>query len=160
MVATCGVLLILWGCIPKIGRSSPACPDPVIGGAATVMFAMVTAVGIQTLHKVNFKGNHNLLIVAVSLSFGMIPAVAPTFYHNFPSEFQVIFGSGITSTVIVVFILNLVFNHWIPSPKGSVTGGHLPQYGAEVDVTADGVADPERETRSTPDNLVADDPTA
>jgi xanthine/uracil permease len=43
---------------------------PVIGGAATVMFAMVTAVGIQTLHKTSFDGNHNLLIVAVSLAVG------------------------------------------------------------------------------------------
>jgi xanthine/uracil permease len=40
----------------------------VIGGAATVMFAMVTAVGIQTLHKTSFDGNHNLLIVAVSVA--------------------------------------------------------------------------------------------
>jgi uric acid transporter len=56
--------------------------------------------------------NHNLLIVAVSLSAGLIPAVAPSFYERFPSNFQVIFGSSITSTVIVVFVLNLVFNHW------------------------------------------------
>ena len=40
------------------------------------------------------------------------PAVAPSFYERFPSDFQVIFGSSITSTVIVVFVLNLVFNHW------------------------------------------------
>jgi uric acid transporter len=49
---------------------------------------MVTAVGIQTLHKVRFRDN------------------------KFPKNFQVIFGSSITATVIVVFVLNLVFNHW------------------------------------------------
>jgi xanthine/uracil permease len=48
------------------------------------------------------------LIAAVSLSAGLIPAVAPSFYERFPSDFQVVFGSGITSTVIVVFVLNLV----------------------------------------------------
>ena len=32
---------------------------------------MVTAVGIRTLHKVNFDGN-NLLIVAVSLAAGLL----------------------------------------------------------------------------------------
>ena len=89
-----------------------AVPGPVIGGAATVMFAMVTAVGIRTLNKASFENNNNLLIVAVSLSAGLIPAVAPSFYERFPSNFQVIFGSSITSTVIVVFVLNLVFNHW------------------------------------------------
>jgi uric acid transporter len=73
---------------------------------------MVTAVGIRTLNKASFENNNNLLIVAVSLSAGLIPAVAPSFYERFPSNFQVIFGSSITSTVIVVFVLNLVFNHW------------------------------------------------
>jgi uric acid transporter len=82
-----------------------------------VMFAMVTAVGIQTLHKVSFGGpnNHNLLIIAVSFSFGLIPTIQPNFYQHFSSDFQVIFGSSITSTVIVVFVLNLVFNHWLPN---------------------------------------------
>jgi NCS2 family nucleobase:cation symporter-2 len=52
------------------------------------------------------------VIVAVSLAAGLLPAVAPSFYEHFPSNFQVIFGSSITSTVIVVFVLNIVFNHW------------------------------------------------
>lgn len=117
VVAVCGVFLIIMGFIPKLGAVVASIPDPVIGGAATVMFAMVAAVGIQTLHKASFRDNHNLLIVAVSLSIGMIPTVAPTFYEKFPNDFQVIFGSGITSTVIVVFFLNLIFNHWTRSPQ-------------------------------------------
>ena len=76
------------------------------------MFAMVTAVGIRTLSKASFENNNNLLIVAVSLSAGLFPAVAPSFYERFPADFQVIFGSSITSAVIVAFVLNLVFNHW------------------------------------------------
>jgi hypothetical protein len=36
---------------------------------------------------------------------------------HFPQNFQVIFGSSITSTVIVVFVLNLVFNHWHLFPR-------------------------------------------
>ena len=112
VVTTCGVLLLIMGLIPKIGQIIADLPGPVIGGGATVMFAMVTAVGIQTLHKVNFEGNHNLLIVASSLAVGLLPAFDPHFYDKFPKDFQVIFGSSITATVIVVFILNLVFNHW------------------------------------------------
>ncbi len=112
VVALCGVLLILLGFIPKVGEVVANIPGPVIGGAATVMFAMVAAVGIRTLHKASFEDNHNLLIVAVSLSAGMIPTVAPSVYDKFPDDFKVIFGSGITATVIVVFVLNLVFNHW------------------------------------------------
>ena len=55
--------------------------------------------------------------VAVALSFGLIPAFQPAFYQHFPQNFQVIFGSSITSTVIVVFVLNLVFNHWKLFPR-------------------------------------------
>ena len=61
-------------------------PGPVIGGAATVMFAMVTAVGIQTLHKASFDGNHNLLIVAVALSVGLIPAIQPKLLPALPAK--------------------------------------------------------------------------
>lgn len=112
VVTVCGGLLIVLGLVPKIGAVIADLPGPVIGGAAIVMFAMVTAIGIRTLHKVNFEGNSNLLIVAVSLAFGLVPAVAPSFYDKFPKDFQIIFGSSITSTVIVVFVLNLLFNHW------------------------------------------------
>jgi uracil-xanthine permease len=117
VVTVCGVGLVILGLVPKVGAIVAALPGPVVGGAATVMFAMVTAVGIQTLHKVSFGGpnNHNLLIIAVSFSFGLIPTIQPNFYQHFSSDFQVIFGSSITSTVIVVFVLNLVFNHWLPN---------------------------------------------
>jgi uric acid transporter len=117
VVTVCGVLLLIMGLVPKIGQIIADLPGPVIGGGATVMFAMVTAVGIQTLHKVNFEGNHNLLIVAASLSVGLLPAFDPHFYDKFPKDFQVIFGSSITATVIVVFTLNIVFNHWTRGPE-------------------------------------------
>jgi len=113
----------------------------VIGGAATVMFAMVTAVGIQTLHKTSFDGNHNLLIVAVSLAVGLLPAVQPSFYEHFPNDFQVIFGSSITSTVIVVFTLNLVFNHWSWRRQGTESAVEVAvrEGAVAVDVPDDGV---------------------
>jgi NCS2 family nucleobase:cation symporter-2 len=46
------------------------------------------------------------------MAIGLIPTMAPDFYEKFPKDFQIIFGSSITSTVIVVFTLNLLFNHW------------------------------------------------
>ena len=117
VVAVCGAFLFLLGVIPKVGAVVSDLPGPVIGGAATVMFAMVTAIGIRTLHKVEFEDNHNLLIVAVALSVGLIPAINPTFYQQFPKDFQIIFGSAITSTVITVFVLNLVFNYFGAFPR-------------------------------------------
>ncbi|MCW2526541.1 MAG: putative xanthine/uracil permease [Pseudonocardiales bacterium] len=112
VVTVCGVFLLLLGLIPKMGEIVAALPGPVIGGAGTVMFAMVTAIGIRTLNKVSYEDNHNLLIIAVSLSLGMLPVIAPDFYRHFPNNFQIIFGSAITSTVIVVFVLNIIFNEF------------------------------------------------
>lgn len=148
VVTVCGAFLVIMGFIPKVGAAVASLPDPVIGGAATVMFAMVAAVGIRTLHKASFKNNQNMLIIAVSLSIGMIPTVAPTFYHNFPSFFQVIFGSGITATVIVVFFLNLLFNHWIPKAKPGSEPAHTQILNTYTDPDAaeldDDVADEDR----------------
>ena len=140
VVVTCGIFLLLLGLIPKVSEAIANIPGPVIGGAATVMFAMVTAIGIRTLAAVNFENNHNLLIVAVSLSVGLIPSVAPTFYHRFPSDFQVIFGSSITSTVIVVFLLNLFFNHWKAWPPKNTALRVALGYGAVTGVTDEDLA--------------------
>jgi hypothetical protein len=53
----------------------------------------------------------NLIIVATSIGFGMIPIAAPTFYEHFPSWFATIFHSGISSAAIMAILLNLLFNH-------------------------------------------------
>jgi uric acid transporter len=111
VVAVAGGILVVLGLLPPLGQVVAAIPGPVVGGAALVMFAMVTAVGIRTLHRVRFEGTNNLIVVATSLGVGLLPVVAPQIYRNFPTEFQVVFGSSITSTVIVVFVLNLFFNH-------------------------------------------------
>jgi NCS2 family nucleobase:cation symporter-2 len=42
----------------------------------------------------------------------LLPAFDGHFYDAFPKDFQVIFGSSITATVIFAFVLNIVFNHW------------------------------------------------
>ena len=133
VVTACGGFLVILGLIPKVGQIVADLPGPVIGGAATIMFSMVTAVGIQTLHKVSFRNNHNLLIVAMSLAVGLLPAFDPSFYNKFPKNFQVIFGSSITATVIVVFVLNLVFNHW--GAEGESAVQHAVDEGAVVHPT-------------------------
>jgi NCS2 family nucleobase:cation symporter-2 len=147
VVTTCGSFLLIMGLIPKLGQVIADLPGPVIGGAATVMFAMVTAVGIQTLGKVNFHGNHNLLIVATSLAVGLLPAFDPTFYSKFPKNFQVIFGSSITATALVVFILNLVFNHWTfgQSNTESAVQAAFDEGAVAVDVPDDGAHHPDGE---------------
>ncbi|MFV3403809.1 MULTISPECIES: nucleobase:cation symporter-2 family protein [Pseudomonas] len=112
VVATGGVILVVLGLLPIMGRVIAAVPTPVLGGAGIVLFGTVAASGIRTLSKVSYKNNVNLIIVAASLGFGMIPIAAPTFYHNFPNWFETIFHSGISSAAIMAILLNLIFNHF------------------------------------------------
>ncbi|MDT7727097.1 MAG: uric acid transporter [Actinomycetota bacterium] len=117
VVACAGGILVVMGLVPKVGAFIAAVPEPVIGGVAVVMFAMVAAVGVQTLKRVEFSGNHNTFVVAVSIGVGMLPAVSldqfggSIFFKNFPDWLQIICGSPITITAFVAFALNLLFNH-------------------------------------------------
>jgi hypothetical protein len=41
---------------------------------------------------------------------GVIPIAVPTFYEHFPSWFQTVFDSGISSAAVTAVLLNLLFN--------------------------------------------------
>lgn len=111
VVATGGLFLVTLGLLPVMGRVVAAVPASVLGGAGIVLFGTVAASGIRTLSKVDYRNNMNLIIVATSIGFGMIPIASPTFYDQFPAWFATIFHSGISSAAIMAITLNLVFNH-------------------------------------------------
>lgn len=122
VVAASGVILVTLGLLPVMGRVIAAVPMSVLGGAGVVLFGTVAASGIRTLAKVEYAGNMNLIIVATSIGFGMIPIAAPSFYHHFPSWFETIFHSGISSAAVMAILLNLLFNHM---GKGSMEGQNV-----------------------------------
>ena len=111
VVATAGLILVTLGLLPVMGRLVAAVPTAVLGGAGLVLFGTVAASGIRTLAQVDYRNNMNLIIVATSIGFGMIPIAAPNFYHHFPTWFETIFHSGISSAAIMAILLNLLFNH-------------------------------------------------
>jgi NCS2 family nucleobase:cation symporter-2 len=111
VVAAGGLILVLLGLLPVLGRVVAAVPTAVLGGAGIVLFGTVAASGIRTLAKVEYRDNMNLIIVATSIGFGMIPIAAPTFYDNAPDWFGTIFHSGISSSAVMAISLNLLFNH-------------------------------------------------
>ena len=113
VVAAGGVILVVLGLLPVLGRVVAAVPSPVLGGVGIVLFGTVAASGISTLAKVDYRNNLNLIIVAVSLGFGLLPLVLPGIYDAFPSWFAVIFDSAISSTTIMAILLNVVFNHLV-----------------------------------------------
>jgi len=110
VVAASGMILVVLGLFPKVGALVAAIPTPVLGGAGLALFGTVAASGIRALSRVSYEGNNNLVIVALSISMGVIPIAVPTFYEHFPSWFQTVFDSGISSAAVTAVLLNLLFN--------------------------------------------------
>ena len=106
-----GLILILFGLVPKMGAAVESLPTAVLGGAGLVMFGMVAATGIRILSTVDFAGNrNNLFVVAVALGFGMIPLIAPDFKQWLPHAIHPLIESGILLATIAAVVLNAFFN--------------------------------------------------
>jgi NCS2 family nucleobase:cation symporter-2 len=106
-----GLILIVLGLIPKMAALVESLPQYVLGGAGLVMFGMVAATGIRILSGVDYKGNkNNLYVVAVSISAGMIPLVAPAWTQHMAHSLHPLLESGILLTSVAAVLLNLFFN--------------------------------------------------
>ncbi|MBD9728999.1 nucleobase:cation symporter-2 family protein [Streptomyces caniscabiei] len=143
VVAAAGGILVLLGLLPKLGAVVAAIPAPVLGGAGLVMFGTVAASGLRTLARVEFRGNDNLTVVAVSVAVGLLPVGVPSVYAESPEWFRTVMNSGISAGCLTAITLNLLFNHR-PAKAGSAdaeTGG-LPG-----DVVEAGAQEPREEAR-------------
>ncbi|TCQ12079.1 NCS2 family nucleobase:cation symporter-2 [Rhizobium sp. PP-F2F-G36] len=106
-----GGILIVLGLLPKMAALVEAVPQVVLGGAGLVMFGMVAATGARILATVDFRTNaNNLFVVAISVGFGMIPIVAPTFFKALPHDLHPLLESGILLAAIASVSLNAFFN--------------------------------------------------
>ena len=114
VVAVAGGILIALGLLPKLGALVAAVPQPVLGGAALLMFGMVAATGIRILARVNYRPRHNMLIIGLSIAVGMIPLDAPTFFAQVPKPLGPLVNSGIALTALTAALLNAWFNGSTP----------------------------------------------
>jgi NCS2 family nucleobase:cation symporter-2 len=107
VVALTGVFLAAAGLFPVLGAVVVTIPQPVLGGAGLMMFAMIIAAGVQMLSNVEHDKRTGLLI-AVSVGCGLAVSVRPELLSKLPSFVHEIFGSGISTAAIVAVVLNLV----------------------------------------------------
>ncbi|MFL0245783.1 nucleobase:cation symporter-2 family protein [Candidatus Clostridium stratigraminis] len=111
VVVASGIILVALGLIPKFAALATIIPQPVIGGATTIMFAMVAVAGVKMLSVVDFNKNSNMLVVACSIGLGLGITAVPTLLTHTPQIFQSIFSSGIVSASVLAVILNAWLNH-------------------------------------------------
>jgi NCS2 family nucleobase:cation symporter-2 len=111
VVAAAGAIMVLMGMFPKLGALIAAVPTPVLGGCAIVMFGMTTVAGIQELSRVQFEGTRNAIIVAVSVSVGVLPMSFPPLFEHVGPTLKLVLDSGIFLGAITAILLNVLLNN-------------------------------------------------
>ncbi len=105
-----GIVLVLMGLFPKLGGIIAAMPESVIGGAAIIMFGMIVAAGIKLISRAEMD-QRNLLILALSLSFGIGMSLLPDFVKNIPDfgiSLKLLLTTGLIPAGLLAFFLNAI----------------------------------------------------
>ena len=103
-----GIILILMGLFPKLGGIIAAMPESVIGGAAIIMFGLITSAGIKLIARSEMN-QRNLLILGLSLSFGIGMSLLPQFVSHIPDfgiSLKLLLTTGLIPAGMLAFILN------------------------------------------------------
>ena len=101
-----GMLMIL-GLFPAIGLVFSLIPEPVLGGATLLMFGTVAAAGIQIIASQRI-GRKEVLVIALSLSFGLSVELVPEVLDKMSITVRTIFSSGITTGGLTAILSNLL----------------------------------------------------
>ncbi|MBE9388851.1 Uric acid permease PucJ [Vagococcus salmoninarum] len=110
--------LMALGLLPKIGAVAQIIPEPVLGGGMLVMFGMVAVQGMKMLSKSDLSNEKNLLIIAISLGFGLGFNIVPQVFSQFPQALQMFTGNGIVMSSFTAMLLNGIFNYdTLKAPK-------------------------------------------
>ncbi|QJP69744.1 nucleobase:cation symporter-2 family protein [Burkholderia glumae] len=98
-------MLVVLGLFPVVAGVLQAVPEPVLGGAAMVMFGAVAASGINILAGVKLD-RRALLIVAVSLALGLGVSQVPEILTHLPSALKNVLASGVATGGVCALVMN------------------------------------------------------
>ncbi|XP_076441394.1 solute carrier family 23 member 1-like [Babylonia areolata] len=91
VVLVTGMLMMLFGCVGKVGALFVTITDPILGGLFIVLFGMITAVGLSQLRSVDLRLGRNQTVVGLSLFLGLcVPRWVATHKDAFSSGSQVV----------------------------------------------------------------------
>ncbi len=105
-----GVMLMLAGFFPPIGRFFNTIPSSVIGGVLLVVLGQVLVSGMEMIAAAGFTPR-NKLITAISLSvaIGCTATTEIGLWENFPVAIQSVFSQNVVAVIFVIaIVLNLV----------------------------------------------------
>ncbi|KVN40605.1 xanthine permease XanP [Burkholderia territorii] len=98
-------MLVVLGLFPVVAGALQAVPEPVLGGAAMVMFGAVAASGINILSGIQLD-RRALLIIAVSLALGLGVSQVPDILNSLPHALKNVLESGVATGGICALVMN------------------------------------------------------
>lgn len=101
------IFLVICGLFPKIGAVVSIMPQPVLGGAAIMMFSSIVVSGIQLITKEPLTAR-SISIVSVALGLGYGLGANSAILVYLPQGIQLVFGeSGIVPACLVAMLMNI-----------------------------------------------------
>ena len=110
VVALGAIFLIVCGLVPKVGAVIASMPIAVLGGGVIVMFGMVASAGVNMLSDVIWN-RRNMIIFALSLSFGLGLKLSPQALQHLPEILRILLASGLLPVAFLSVVLNLLLPH-------------------------------------------------
>lgn len=98
-------IFALLGLLPVVGGIFQAMPQPVLGGATTVMFGSIAVAGLNIVASAKLD-RRAMIIVAVSLAMGLGVVYSPEIFADKPAFIKNIFGSSISTGGLTAILLS------------------------------------------------------
>ena len=98
-------IFALLGLMPIVGGVFQAIPQPVLGGATTIMFGSIAVAGMNIVTSANLD-RRATIIVAVSLAVGLGVVFVPEIFADKPAILKNLFGSSISSGGLTAILLS------------------------------------------------------
>lgn len=98
-------ILALLGLLPIVGGIFQAIPQPVLGGATTIMFGSIAVAGVKIVASENLD-RRATIIIAVSLALGLGVVFVPELFDNQPAVIKNMFASATATGGLTAILLS------------------------------------------------------
>lgn len=98
-------ILALLGLLPFVGGIFQTIPQPVLGGATTIMFGSIAVAGLRIVASENLD-RRATIIVAVSLAMGLGVVFVPDIFNGKPDIIKNIFASSTSTGGLTAILLS------------------------------------------------------
>ncbi|MER5758126.1 solute carrier family 23 protein [Streptomyces sp. NPDC002082] len=123
VTAGAGVLLVAVGLLAPVSRLIAAVPAPVVGGSALVIYGIIAVMGVDMLGRTAPGAGGGSTVIALALTAGLLPVVAPDLYQGFPTWARTVLGSGVVAGTLAAVLLHALFRAvGSGEPPGRVAG--------------------------------------